>query len=277
MSNVSSIIGKGAIDLTIGLLMSGIVLGAEKILRKRRKLRALKDLSWLFPMSQEKPEMDFHCSLKPGDRYGDHYNDFGSDQALLTEFFGRNPSTYRRYVHSAEVLALQMITEKLSPLGVRFSYGGFYGSAASNRNLLLIGSDSNNPMSKTTLEFLTNRIDHAQPDEGGHKYFQSGGVKFECAHESVAGGPDKVTRDVGVIVRRTLAEGNIILLLAGIHMHGTLAAAQVALNPAFQRRVLTHKYPSFAQLVRVRVLGDGCSIDPSSLDEWMDLPFVNLE
>ena len=273
MPSFSSIISSGAIHLAVGLLMAGIVIWFEASHRRRRKRRALEDLSWLFPISQEKPEMDFTCSLKPGDRF----KPSNSDQALFTEFFGQNPSTYRRYVHSAEVLALQMITEKLSPLGVKFSQGGFYGGGGPNRNLLLIGSESNNQMSTTTLEFLKKRIDRVEPPGGGHKYFQCGGNSFHCDHEVGADGLARVTRDFGVIVRRTLADGSIVLLLAGIHMHGTLAAAQVALNPAFQQRVLAHKYPSFAQLVSVNVLNDGCSIDVSSLDTWKDLPFVNLD
>jgi hypothetical protein len=86
-----------------------------------------------------------------------------------------------------------------------------------------------------------------------------------------------VTNDYGIIARRTLAGGRVVLLLAGIHMHGTLAAAHVALNPEFQQRVLQRKYANFAQLVSVRVLRDGVSIDVTSLDEWMSLPFVPLD
>ena len=54
--------------------------------------------------------MHFGCSLKDKD------------------FFGRNPETYRKYVHSAEVLALQKIAERLSPLGVHLIPDAFYGS-----------------------------------------------------------------------------------------------------------------------------------------------------
>ncbi|MGZ4865101.1 MAG: hypothetical protein ACXV39_10780 [Halobacteriota archaeon] len=274
MEHLLSTIGAWGTHLLAGLSAALLTLWfVEPFLKRKRQEKELDKLSWLFPISQGNPEMHFNCSLKP--RL--HFKPLEKEEYLFSEFFGRNPPTYRRYTHSAEVLALQMITEKLSLLGVRFLHAGFYGGTEPSGNLLLIGSESNTELSSTILAFLRKRIDRVEPPQGGHKYFKCGEHEYKCAHTEEIDGLSRVTQDYGVIVRRTLSDGRIVLLLAGIHMHGTLAAAQVALNKAFQQRVIQHKYDNFAQLVHVNVLGDGTSIDVNSLDDWKNLPFVNLD
>jgi hypothetical protein len=274
MEHLWEAFGTVATHLAAGLIAALIALYmVEPFLKRKKQRKELDKLSWLFPVSQDNPKMHFKCSLKPPSFFGS----LAGEGGLCDEFFGRNPATYRRYVHSAEVLALHMITEKLSPLGVTFLHSGFYGGDESSGNLLLIGSESNTELSGTIMRFLRKRIDQVEPPGGGHKYFKCGEHEYRCAHTNETDGLQRVTEDYGVIVRRTQTDGRIVLLLAGIHMHGTLAAAQVALNPAFQRRVLEHAYSSFAQLVHVRVLSDGASIDVNSLDDWTDLPFVRLE
>lgn len=272
MENLISAVGVVATHLAAGLIGVFSMHWIEPMIKRRQRRKQLRQLSWLFPISDQKPEMHFKCSLKPGI----DFKPAPKDDGVFAEFFGQNPPSYRKYVHSAEVLALQMITEKLTPLGVRFVDAGFYGGTGNSGNLLLIGSDANNKMSDTILAGLQERIGYdAAPN--GHRYFSCGKHKYGCKHTGEAGSLTRVTEDCGVIVRRTLSDGRVVLLLAGVHMHGTLAAACVALNPAFQRRVLESKHANFAQLVRVTVLDDGTSIDVNSLDEWDKLPFVNLD
>jgi hypothetical protein len=118
--------------------------------------------------------MHFRCSLKPAAIPS------GTDPDFLEQFFGRNPPTYRRYVHSAEVLALQMITERLSPLGVKFLHSGFYGGTAADSNLL-IGSESNNELSIAILKFVANRIGRVEPAQGATSISRSETASMRAA------------------------------------------------------------------------------------------------
>lgn len=254
----------------IGLVLTHIVAGVlgallfayyiEPWIKHKQLLKRLEEIAWLFPISQDKPEMHFKCSLKDKD------------------FFGSAPPTYRKYVHSAEVLALQKLSENLSPLGVHLLPDAFYGSLDRSANVLLLGSDANVEMSKTILDGIKKHIGYEVPPSGeGHRYFTSGSEKYCCKHIQGADGMARVIEDYGVIVRRTLSNDHVVLLLAGIHMHGTLAAAEVALNPAFQKRVLERKYTNFAQIVHTKVLENGTSLDMNSLEDWKTLPFVKFD
>ena len=249
----------------------------EPRLKRSRRHRELEQLSWLFPISKEDPKLLFKCSLKPRAEFAVTTK----DADLSEEFFGRKPPTYRRYVHSAEALALQRMTGWLSSRGVELLPDAFYGDTERSTHLLLIGSEANLDMSGQILQIMKKRINYEGESEGEnrHKYFECGDVKYACKHSAAlsSDGLQRVTEDCGVIVRVTLSDNTIVLLLAGIHMHGTLAAAEVALNPAFQHRVLQHRYASFAQLVRVKVSRNGTSIDRNSLEEWRELPFVRLD
>ena len=167
MEASSFVAGTVATHITAGVVAALLVFAIEFVARKWLRRRALRRLSWLFPISQSNAEMYFKCSLKPNVRY--RFTESSSD--LFTQFFGRNPPTFRNYVHSAEVLALQLITESLSPLGVKFSQASFYSGGEPNQNVLLIGSESNNDMSKTVLDLMHKRIDRVEPIGGGHKYF----------------------------------------------------------------------------------------------------------
>ena len=171
MENLISAVGVVVTHLAAGLLGVFSMHLIEPIIKRRQQRKQLRQLSWLFPISDKKPEMYFKCSLKPGDKFKPDPKDGGA----FVEFFGRNPSSYRKYIHSAEVLALQMITEKLAPLGVRFFDSSFYGGSGNSGNLLLIGSDANNEMSKTILAGLQERIKY-DVAPGGHS---GGGAGWE--------------------------------------------------------------------------------------------------
>ena len=177
MEHLLSAVNTFGTHLAAGLVAALLTLWlVEPFLKRKRQKKELDKLSWLFPISQGNIEMHFKCSLKPRLQF----KPLAKDEDLFNEFFGRNPATYRRYVHSAEVLALQMITEKLTPLGVKFLHAGFYGGAESSGNLLLLGSESNTELSATILSFLRKRIDQVEPPQGGHKYFKCGEQEYKC-------------------------------------------------------------------------------------------------
>ena len=216
------------------LLVVGVTHGTQRLYKWHSRRKELERLSWLFPFSKERPEIQFRCSLKPSNEL---QNLSGNDE-LFQEIFGKNPSTFRKYVHSAEALALQMITEYLSPLGVRFVETGFYaGSTGRSGNLLIIGGGKNNELAKQIVNDLQNVIIFEQR-RGKHSIFRYDDKIYGCKHENKIFSMNAVTRDHGIIVRRTRTDKSVVLLLAGIHMHGTLAAAQVAIKEKFKRRVI---------------------------------------
>jgi hypothetical protein len=157
------------------------------------------------------------------------------------------------------------IASALAKIGVTLDASHFYGMPESPR-LLLIGSEKNNPRDLYSRGGLGPYV--LAHNKGRHASFvhKETQQEFRCQDEDEG----FVRRDYGVIFRKSHL-GQTRVLLAGIHMHGTLGAIEVALQREFQRRVLDHKYSSFVQLVEVHVARDGYSVPPEQIiwkSEW---------
>jgi hypothetical protein len=158
------------------------------------------------------------------------------------------------------------------PYGITLDLGNFYGTPPSTKNLLLIGSKAYNKESKEIMKNLGDYTCNFPVNK--HLYFSIGTNDYKCEDQDKGKNP-KVIEDYGIIVRR-LKEDKLVLLLAGIHMHGTLAAMEVALMNTFQSEVKRKGYKYFAQLVNVEVdRDDGLGIISTSI-KWEDYPLVQL-
>lgn len=211
-------------------------------------------ISKIFPFTNADSELEVKCSLKRIQG-------------------GENPPSLRAYVHSAETLALQKIAKHLHGHNISLNVISFYSVPQEEKNLLLIGAASYNELSKHILDGVTEfQIKHYKDQ---HDSFEYNGESYSCKHQLSNTG-SKVTEDYGIILRKRLSEDHLVLLLGGIHMHGTLAAAEVAMKKEFQRKIRKKKYREFIQLVRVRVAEDGLSLINSSI-EWDELPLLQIQ
>lgn len=179
------------------------------------------------------------------------------------------PSSLRQYVHSAEAIALIKVTDALHACSVELDVSQFYDYPTEAKSHLLIGSNAHNELSKKLLSDLGHM--KYVPNSAGHSHFLYKNEPMICNHEDT-----KVTRDYGVIVRRSYHGNQWKLLLAGIHMHGTLAAAEVSLLEEFQERVRASGLKCFAQLVEIEVAPDGLGV-PIDQVKWKNFDLVELK
>ncbi len=242
------------IKFILGIVISvPLTLIAEKIARAYICHRDKRLISKVFPFTSADTQLEVKCSLKKTQD-------------------GKNPPSLRTYVHSAETLALQKIAKHLHGHDVALNVGSFYSIPQEEKNLLLIGAASYNELSKHILECIDGfSIYHY---DNHHARYEHNGEIYECVHKEFEDG-SKVTDDYGLVVRKKLSDGHYVLLLGGIHMHGTLAAADVAITRDFQRKIRKKKLREFIQLVRVRVADDGLSLIKSSI-EWDNLPLIEI-
>lgn len=235
-------------------LAAALPFGIEKTLRWHLRRRRLKDVSHVFPVSAEDRSMTVKCSI-------------------LRTVGGKSPETIRAYVHSAEALALKNVTSSLEPLGIKLDLGSFYGPPTNAKHLLLIGSGAHNPDSEAMMMNI-GKYSCVFPKSGEHFYFMLNGLPYKCIHKQNTS-EIHVATDYGLIARRRLGE-RLVLLLAGIHMHGTLAAAEVALSKQFQSEVRSKGFSSFSQLVKVDVEAKlGLDIQSITIN-WRDYPLSQL-
>lgn len=181
----------------------------------------------------------------------------------------------RAYTHSCEVLALHKLYGKLHGLPVNISADYSETIQMVDANWILLGLRRNNPLSETMVNELMARTDLALVvSGGGEPYFRSSTANneasFKCEHDG-----DRVTKDYGIIYRKTMGTGNIWLLCAGIHMYGTQAALEIALNPDFIRKIRKNRCTQFIQLVEVEVDKSGIMINPDI--KWKTLPLICIE
>ncbi len=187
-----------------------------------------------------------------------------------------NPQPSKRaYTHSCEVLALHKLYSKLHGLPINISADYSEKIQTMDANWILLGLRRNNPLSEAMVNELMSRTDLALVvTDGGEPYFRSSTANnqasFKCEHDG-----DRVTKDYGVIYRKTMGTGNIWLLCSGIHMYGTQAALEIALNPDFIRTIRKKRCTQFIQLVEVHVDKSGIMIKPDI--EWKTLPLICIE
>lgn len=230
-----------------------LTLVIEKMARTYIQYRDQRLISNVFPFTRSDSQLEVKCSLK---RMQD----------------GKNPPSLRAYVHSAETLALQKIAKHLHGHNVTLNVISFYSVPQEEKNLLLIGAASYNELSKHILADVNEfKIIH---NEDCHTIYECEGGKYTCSHATTEDG-SKVTEDYGIVLRKRLSDEHFVLLLGGIHMHGTLAAAEVAMTRKFQSKIKKNKLREFIQIVRVRVADDGLSLIKSSV-EWECLPLIQI-
>lgn len=218
------------------------------------------------------------------------------------------PSTYRKYVHSHETLAIAKIVRYLQRKEIDARFDGFFGGTPDNCNILCLGSGAYNDISNDFFQ------DDVEPDgskskimkfgeyeyvsrEGRHELIRhsvSKEILFKCEDPAAStdisqklawtvpyrsSGPcdppciHRVKTDFGVIVRKRLANDFVGLLLCGFHSHGTRAAAEVAMSREFQKMVKRSRFLEYAQIVRCQVYEDGLRLRPP---HW-DYPLICLE
>ena len=247
--------------LPIGAVLGWLVdRAAAKLLASRKR----RQLAFVFPISESDHEIPVRCSV-------------------IKKIDGQYPSTFRAYVHSAEAIAMQNISREFARCGLHLGIGGFYAEGASedHRNLILLGSDERfNPYCGELLQDLGTDIRHV-PGNGSHKHFEyrknSGDPWQELRCDPCQAGEDgtKFTKDYGLIIRKRLTADSNVLMCAGIHMHGTLAAVQVALDSAFQDEVKKCGFAFFVQVIKVAVRKDGLSLANDGVS-WKDYDLKEL-
>lgn len=242
------------IELILGIVISvPLTLIIEKMARAYIRHRDKRLISKVFPFTNSDTQLEVKCSLK---KIQD----------------GKNPQSLRAYVHSAETLALQKIAKHLHGHDVTLNVVSFYSIPQEKKNLLLIGAASYNELSKHILEGIDEFIIHYYKDH--HANYEHNGKIYECSHTAFENG-SKVVVDYGLVVRKKLSDEHYVLLLGGIHMHGTLAAAEVAITRDFQRVIGKKKFKEYIQLVKVNVADDGLSLITSSID-WKNYPLIEI-
>lgn len=235
-----------------GLFGAIFAIGFEKSHNLFKLHKEVKSLRAVFPFTKQSPKFSVKCSMK-----------------IIKD--GTNPPSLRSYVHSAEIMALHKIAKSFHEKPVTIKFDSFYSSPQENQNLLLIGASAYNEISR-----------HIMADMGplslcksndSHSFFKLNKTEYRCKHTSCDNA--KVVEDYGIILRKSVYENNIVLLLGGIHMHGTLAAAEVALSSKFQQTVKESKNRFFVQLVKTSVMEDGFSLAPNAII-WEDYPLIVL-
>jgi len=196
--------------------------------------------------------------------------------SLIKKVDGHNPSTYRAYVHVAEVDELVRMVKELVKWGIEVDYK-IDCSIDTEVGAVLIGSDSNLQMSGSILDNLGPSVEWVK-GEGKHaivKWKRGEESPLSCSHDAFAYVDEKtddkklieterVSKDYGLIVRKEMDDGVDVLLCAGIHMHGTAAALRTVLQKGFQQEVSKAKYSHFVKVVKASVDVNGLSlaIDP---------------
>lgn len=187
---------------------------------------------------------------------------------------GDKPKTIRKYVHSAEVLALSRLMRELRPGFIALNMDNFYGNTSTfeDSNLLLLGLNRNNKLTESILlkldKYTKGRVRYVQ-SRNGHPYFsykEDNANKKKCCCDSVKEEQtQQVHKDCGVIIRapRPGSNNKVVLILGGIHMHGTLAATILALDKKFQKSVKKEKY--FVKLIEVSV-PDGINVENQNIN-----------
>ncbi len=235
-----------AIGTPLGILL-------EKLYQRYKIRREFSLIKEVFPVTLDDNEIEVKCSV-------------------TVKMDGRNPASLRAYVHSAETLALQKVAKYLDDVSIKLKFSSFYGRPQEDRNLLLIGSGSYNELSEDIMRDMGELSYNRSPNS--HAYFTYQRKKFTCIHSNDT--YHRVIQDYGVILRKPVWESKIVLLLAGIHMHGTLAAVEVAMSSEFQKKIKEIGYQYYAQLLKVTVAKDGLSLALNGID-WKNLPLIELK
>lgn len=192
---------------------------------------------------------------------------------------GSHPPTLRGYTHSGDVQAIMSIADFFDPLPAKIEFDYFPAIREGMRNVVVVGGSSRSDISRDLTAELAGRGLRI-PGQNSHAYFRDkSGREYQCEHiESDRG--VIVTKDAGIIYRRTIDSGLTVLLCAGLHTFGSQAAATVALLPEFQRKVRRSGFKQFVQFVTVDVIksGDRAGLAPvrQSL-RWKDLPLEKIE
>ena len=192
---------------------------------------------------------------------------------------GRNPPTLRGYTHSGDVQAVMSIAHFFDPLPVEIEFDYFPEIREGMRNVVIVGASSRSDVSREMNAELERRGIRI-PGNASHAHFvDRSGKEYHCEHRESDGG-SIVTRDAGIIYRRTVDSGLTILLCAGLHTFGSQMAATVALMPEFQQKVRRRRLKEFVQYVTVDVVssGDKAGLAPIRLSlRWKDLPLEKIE
>lgn len=228
----------------------GILL--EKTYQRYKIRKEFKLIRNVFPVTNDDNEIEVKCSV-------------------TKTLSGKNPPSLRAYVHSAETLALQKVAKYLGDISIRLKFSSFYGRPQEGTNLLLIGSGAYNELSEEIMKEM-GELSYVRPSSS-HAYFAYKDKIFRCEHSTDDN--RSVKKDYAVILRKPVWENKIVLLLAGIHMHGTQAAIEVAMSPSFQKRIRKSRNKYFVQLIEVNVANDGLSIALNGV-RWTNLPFIGL-
>lgn len=262
----------------LGAFLGWVGKGAFGFFRERQKLASLRTvfpipaipfLNHLFDYVADRPrtQLNVHCSL-------------------VKKEDGSSPPTFRAYVHSAEVLGLAELISKLSRLGVEVDVKL---DQEVNRNVgtILIGSDANLAASGDILKGLPGIIWDRGPNRHTQiKWTQEGKEEsLLCSHEATITFENKdgslttanrVTRDFGLIVRKQSQDDTDVLLLAGIHMYGTLAALVTALEDGFRNEVRKFNNRHFVKLVEANVAKNGLDLssDPVRRSRFPLVPLI---
>jgi hypothetical protein len=192
---------------------------------------------------------------------------------------GTNPPTLRGYTHGGDVQAIMSIASFFDPLPVTIEFDYFPEIREGMKNVVVVGASSRSDISRDLNAELHQRNIRI-PGTDSHAHFRDkAGNEYRCSHQDSAKGA-LVTKDAGIIYRRTIDSGLAILLCAGLHTFGSQAAATVALMPEFQKMVRRSGFKQFVQFVTVDVVssGDRAGLAPvrQSL-RWNDLPLEKIE
>lgn len=192
---------------------------------------------------------------------------------------GSGPPTLRGYTHSGDVQAIMSIADFFDPLPAKIEFDYFPEIREGMRNVVVVGGSSRSDVSRDLTAELDRRGVRTR-GQNAHAYFKDkAGREYRCEHAETDRGVI-VTKDAGIIYRRTIDSGLTVLLCSGLHTFGSQAAATVALLPEFQRKVRNSRYKQFVQFVTVDVVasGDRAGLAPvrQSL-RWQDLPLEKIE
>lgn len=189
--------------------------------------------------------------------------------SLVKRVEGARPKTLRYYTHTPEMLALGDISTALAAHNVTLSSEHFYATDTQAKYLLLLGSGAKTKLSGRMLVAMGENVDWNAKTPGEHTIITLYGRQYKCNETG-----ENVDKDFGLIVRRVKPDGDVCLLLAGIHSFGTYAAARVALDRKFQRFVREKNVDSFAQLVEVDII-DGCEVPRRDI-KWEKAKFAPI-
>jgi|CXWL01.1.fsa_nt_gi hypothetical protein len=193
--------------------------------------------------------------------------------------FGENPPTMRGYTHAGDVQAVMEIAEYFDHLPVEIEFDYFPEIRSDMRNVVIVGLSSRSDVSRELGQDLYNLGLRVKGINAHAFYRDAGGTEYHCEHLE-SDGKFIVTKDAGIIVRKSTQDGATILLCGGIHTFGSQAAAEVALSREFQRRVRKSKLKEFVQFVTVDVQSGGgragLAIVRHSI-RWKEHPLQRLE